>query len=314
MPENAEKFICELCNFKCSKNSNWNTHLSTTKHKNRTEIERMKQNLDKNNAEILLYKCSECFKEYKSRSALWYHKKNSKCFKKNEEDESKPNTNMIINIIKENQEIKNLLIEQNKQNYEIQKQLFELANKPNVINNNNYNNTTTNTTNNQFNLNMFLNEKCKDAINMEDFLDSIKLTVMDFEETGKLGFVSGISRIFIENIKKMDVHERPLHCTDLKRETVYIKENNKWEKEDTNKSKLNNVVKRIVKKNICQLPNWQKENPGYLKSNTKANDDYIRISLNSLGSEYDDEQKRMDDKIIRNMLKEVVLDKNKEIL
>ena len=132
---------------------------------------------------------------------------------------------------------------------------------------------------------------------------------MDLEETGKLGFVSGISRIFIENIKKMGVHERPLHCTDLKRETVYIKENNKWEKEDNNKTSLNNVIKRIVKKNILQLPNWQKENPEYRQNNSKANHEFIKISLNSLGSEYDDEQKKMDDKIIRNMLKEVVLEK-----
>ena len=330
MPENAEKFICELCAFKCSKNSNWITHLSTAKHKNRTEIEQLKQHLDKNNAESLAYKCSECFKEYKSRSALWYHKKNSKCLKNNNKDEDKNNSNCSKNNDKDEDKnnsncLKNndkdedkknenniqskLLTEIIKQNYELQKQLFELANKPNIINNYNNNTTNTNTTNNQFNLNMFLNEQCKNAINMEDFLDSIQLTVSDFEETGKLGFVSGISRIFIENIKKMDIHERPLHCTDLKRETVYIKENNKWEKEDTNKTKLNNVVKRIVKKNICQLPNWKKENPNYLKSNTKDNDDYIRISLNSLGSEYDDEQKRMDDKIIRNMLKEVVLEK-----
>ena len=308
MLKNAEKYICNLCNFKCSKNSNWNIHLLTAKHINRTNLEQLEQN----NIKKILYKCDNCTKEYKSRSALWYHKNNSKnCL-----NDNKPNANLIINIIKENQEIKNLLLEQNKQvqeqnkqNYELQKQIIELSSKPAIINN--YN-TNTNTTNNQFNLNLFLNEQCKDAINMEDFLDSIQLTFMDFEETGKLGFVSGISRIFIENIKKMDIHERPLHCTDLKRETVYIKENNKWEKEDTNKTKLNNVVKRIVKKNICQLPNWQKENPEYKNNDTKTSEDYIKYSINSLGSEYDDEQKRMDEKIIRNMLKEVVLDKNKE--
>ena len=264
MPENADKFICEQCNFKCSKNSNWNIHLSTAKHKNRTEIEQMKQNLDKNNAESSKYKCNECSKEYKSRSALWYHKKNSKCLKNTDKDENKKNDKIIETDLQSK-----LLTEIIKQNFELQKQLFELANKPNIINNYN-NNNTTNTTNNQFNLNMFLNEQCKNAVNMEDFLDSIKLTVMDFEETGKLGFVSGISRIFIENIKKLDIHERPLHCTDLKRETVYIKENNKWEKGDNDKSRLNNVIKRIVKKNILQLPNWQKKNPEYRKNNTKA--------------------------------------------
>jgi len=267
----------------------------------------------------------DCGNEYKYNSGLSRHKKTctfepvekitqEKSTEENIKNEF--NNNLMIDIIKE------LLKEQNKQVQEQNKQVLELYEKNNILINrlvekestNIVNNIQNVQNNNQFNLNMFLNEQCKNAINMEDFLDSIQLTVSDFEETGKLGFVSGISRIFIENIKKMDIHERPLHCTDLKRETVYIKENNKWEKEDTNKSKLNNVVKRIVKKNICQLPNWKKENPNYLKSNTKDNDDYIKFSLNSLGSEYDDEQKRMDDKIIRNMLKEVVLDKNKEIL
>jgi hypothetical protein len=266
----------------------------------------------------------DCGNEYKYNSGLSRHKKTcifepiekitqEKLIEENIKNEF--NNNLMIDIIKE------LLKEQNKQVQEQNKQVLELYEKNNILINklvekestNIVNNIQNVQNNNQFNLNMFLNEQCKNAVNMEDFLDSIKLTVMDFEETGKLGFVSGISRIFIENIKKLDIHERPLHCTDLKRETVYIKENNKWEKEDTNKTKLNNVVKRIVKKNICQLPNWQKENPGYLQNNTKANDDYIRNSLNSLGSEYDDEQKKMDDKIIRNMLKEVVLDKNKEL-
>jgi hypothetical protein len=325
MPINANKFICEQCNFKCSKNSNWNTHILTAKHKKIMDGNEKKKNK---------FVC-DCGNEYKYNSGLSRHKKicTFELVEKSidENIKSKFNKNLMIDIIKEllieqNKQVQEQkkeqhkeILEQNKQLQEQNKQVLELYEKNNILINKLVEKESTNVVNNiqnnnQFNLNVFLNEKCKDAINMEDFLDSIKLTVMDFEETGKLGFVSGISRIFIENIKKMDVHERPLHCTDLKRETVYIKENNKWEKEDTNKSKLNNVVKRIVKKNICQLPNWQKENPGYLKSNTKANDDYIRISLNSLGSEYDDEQKRMDDKIIRNMLKEVVLDKNKEIL
>jgi hypothetical protein len=311
-------FCCINCNFNTSHKGDYNKHLSTSKHN-------MIINGNYKTQEKFI---CDCGNEYKYNSGLSRHKKTctfepvekitqEKSTEENIKNEF--NNNLMIDIIKE------LLKEQNKQVQEQNKQVLELYEKNNILINrlvekestnivNNIQNVQNVQNNNQFNLNMFLNEQCKNAINMEDFLDSIQLTVTDFEETGKLGFVSGISRIFIENIKKMDIHERPLHCTDLKRETVYIKENNKWEKEDTNKSKLNNVVKRIVKKNILQLPNWKKENPNYLKSNTKDNDDYIKFSLNSLGSEYDDEQKRMDDKIIRNMLKEVVLDKNKEIL
>jgi len=232
-------YLCNSCDIKCNGKYDWERHIKTRKHNN-NKIELCKEK-EKEKDKEKKYKCNLCNIEYNSRTSLWYHKKNSKCLNNNDKDENKKNETDIQS---------KLLTEIIKQNYELQKQLFDLANKPNIINNYN-NNNTTNTTNNQFNLNMFLNEQCKNAVNMEDFLDSIKLTVMDFEETGKLGFVSGISRIFIENIKKLDIHERPLHCTDLKRETVYIKENNKWEKEDTNKTKLNNVVKRIVKKNIC---------------------------------------------------------------
>ena len=332
-----QTFICKKCNYVTSNKCNYDKHLLTSKHKNDTK------NMKSMNNGVELYMC-KCGNKYKYSQGLCKHRKQC-TFVENKENnnvnitienvnkESNENierqppndkkdlSNIITEVVKQNtillnNEFKTILAEQNKdfknilieQNKEFQNKMLEISKNQTVTNIQN------NVQNNHFNLNVFLNEQCKDAINMEDFLDSIQLTVLDLEETGKLGFVSGISRIFIENIKKMGIHERPLHCTDLKRETVYIKENNKWEKEDTNKSKLNNVVKRIVKKNICQLPNWQKENPGYLKSNTKANDDYIRISLNSLGSEYDDEQKRMDDKIIRNMLKEVVLDKNKELV
>ena len=316
-----KNMICEQCNFKCNQKCDWNRHINSKKHKNLN-----------NDLNILIEKkiICNCGKIYKHTSSLYKHRKQC-TFVENKENLNKesnenierqpPNdkkdlSNIITEVVKQNtillnNEFKTILAEQNKdfknilieQNKEFQNKMLEISKNQTVTNIQN------NVQNNHFNLNVFLNEQCKDAINMEDFLDSIQLTVLDLEETGKLGFVSGISRIFIENIKKMGIHERPLHCTDLKRETVYIKENNKWEKGDNDKSRLNNVIKRLVKKNICQLPNWKKENPNYLKSNTKDNDDYIRISLNSLGSEYDDEQKRMDDKIIRNMLKEVVLEK-----
>jgi len=334
-----QTFICKKCNYVTCNKCNYDKHLLTSKHKNDTK------NMKSMNNGVELYMC-KCGNKYKYSQGLCKHRKQC-TFVENKENnnvnitienankESNENietqhsndkedlSNIITEVVKQNtiilnNEFKTILAEQNKifaeqnkdfknilieQNKELQNKMLEISKNQTVTNIQN------NVQNNHFNLNVFLNEQCKDAINMEDFLDSIELTVMDLEETGKLGFVSGISRIFIENIKKMGIHERPLHCTDLKRETVYIKENNKWEKGDNDKSRLNNVIKRLVKKNILQLPNWQKKNPGYTKNNTRANDEFIKISLNSLGSEYDDEQKKMDDKIIRNMLKEVVLEK-----
>ena len=165
------------------------------------------------------------------------------------------------------------------------------------------------TNNNQFNLNMFLNETCKDALNIDDFMNSLELTVEDLEQTGKLGFVQGITRIFLKGLRDLDVTQRPFHCTDTKRETVYVKDQDKWEKESDKKTKMKQALNQAVRKNLKLISLWREEHPDYLKSNTQDNDDYIKISLNSLGSEYEDEQQRMDEKIIRNVLREVILDK-----
>jgi hypothetical protein len=152
------------------------------------------------------------------------------------------------------------LIEQNK---ELQKQLVEMSKQTSVVNN-----TTNNTMNNQFNLNVFLNEDCKDALNIADFVESLKLTVNDLEQTGNLGFTQGITRIFVQGLKNLDVNMRPLHCTDIKRETVYIKDQDTWEKENAEKTKLRNVLKKIARKNMNLLPKWQEQNPDFKKLNT----------------------------------------------
>jgi len=201
------------------------------------------------------------------------------------------------------------LLEQNK---ELQKQLVELSKQTTVINNNNTT-TTNNTMNNQFNLNVFLNEECKDALNIADFVESLKLTVSDLEQTGRLGFTQGITRIFVQALKQLDVNMRPLHCTDIKRETVYIKDQDNWEKEDAEKTRLRNVLKRIARKNLKMLPEWQEKNPEFRYLDTRENNEFIQISLSSLGPESKEEQEKQEDKIIRNVLKEVALEKNKKI-
>ena len=185
----------------------------------------------------------------------------------------------------------------------------ELAKNQNITNNNNNINTTNN---NQFNINLFLNEKCKDALSLTQFIDSLKLTVSDLEETGRLGFINGISRIFIKGLKELDITMRPLHCTDGKRETVYIKDVDKWEKENDDKTTLKKAIKQIERKNIKLLPIWQQQNPDFHILDTKANDEYVKISLSSLGACEKEEIEKQNEKIIRNVLREVVLDKNKK--
>jgi len=286
-PQISPKFFCENCDVFCSKKSEWDRHLSTRKHQiNSGYLQKAPS-----------YVC-HCGKSYKHRQSLFTHKQ--KCYELNSEnfEQKEPEKQSISN------DMILTLIEQNK---ELQKQLIEMSKQTNVINHNNT--TTNNTMNNQFNLNVFLNEDCKDAINIADFINSLKLSVNDLEQTGKLGFTQGITRIFVQALKQLDVNMRPLHCTDIKRETVYIKDQDTWEKEDAEKTKLRNVVKQLARKNLKILPEWQAENPEFRYLDTPENKQFMQISLSSLGSEFEDEQEKMDDKIIKNVLREVVLDK-----
>jgi len=291
-PEKTPKFVCGSCAYKCSKQSDWERHIVTRKH------QKMVGYLQK---EPPSYPCS-CGKTYNHRQSLFNHKK--KCNgpiveakEIKEEQFEKPHQPSITN------DMILTLIEQNK---ELQKQLIEMSKQTNVINNNTTNN---NTLNNQFNLNVFLNEDCKDALNIADFINSLKLTVNDLEQTGKLGFSQGITRIFVQALKQLDVNMRPLHCTDIKRETVYIKDQDTWEKEDAEKTKLRNVIKQLARKNLKVLPEWQAENPEFRYLDPPENKQFMQISMSSLGSEFGDEQEKMDERIIKNVLKEVVLDK-----
>jgi hypothetical protein len=174
------------------------------------------------------------------------------------------------------------------------------------INNTNSNNTT----NNQFNINLFLNERCKNAVNIVDFLNSLQVQIQDLEKTGKLGYVEGISSILLKGLRELNVYQRPIHCTDLKRETVYVKDNDTWEKDSGEKTKLKNVIKLIAKKNLKTLPKWQQENPDFITLDTKENNEYLKIALNSLGGQSEEEDEKFTGKIIRNVLKDVLIDKS----
>ena len=222
---------------------------------------------------------------------------------------------MFIEILKENKEIQNVLIEQNKQlqNKLLEKdnvlieqnnKIIELASKQvsNITNNNTTNNT-------QFNLNFFLNETCKDAMNITDFVNSLQVQIADLEKTGKIGYVEGISGILLRGLRELDYTMRPIHCTDLKRETVYVKDENSWEKDDNEKAKLKLAIQRVARKNLRTLPRWQEENPDFRILDTKENDDYLKIALNSMGGQTDTEHEKYVEKIMKNVLKEVVIEK-----
>jgi hypothetical protein len=258
--------------------------------------------------------CDNCNKQFTTTSGLWKHRK--KC----ENIVNLPRNNnisvdLIKEVIKESKELQNVLIEQNKelqnklleQNKLHKEEILELAKNQSIVNNNN--NTTNNTNNNQFNLQFFLNETCKDAMNIVDFINSLQLTTDDFETTGKLGFVEGISRIFIKELKKLNTEKLPIHCTDLKRETVYIKDNNIWEKENNEKQKLKWTIDRIAQLNLVQHHNWQEKYPVCIENNTKENEYFFKLAAVALGGKCEDEKDKYREKIMRNVLKEVVLDK-----
>ena len=297
-PKISKKFICEKCDYKCSKQSEFNKHISTNKHKIlQTPTTDVTQKV---------YVCG-CGKIYKHSSTLYAHKRKCDYKKPNEEPSvettppqpsSQVDMMVVLELLKQNQEFKDLLIEQNKQ-------MLILAQKAG----NNNNNTNTNC-NNKFNLNFFLNETCKDAITFSDFINSIEVTMDDFIQTGNMGFVNGISKVMMERIKDMDLHTRPLHCTDLKRETVYIKNEEKWDKEDGDNSHLRKAVKCVAKKNYNQLHKWYNNKiPEVETLGTEECEDYFKFYKSALGGYDKEEDKKFEDKIIKNVLKEVILDK-----
>ena len=291
MGKNADIFICNICDFKCYKKCNYKSHLLTTKHINRTNVLDLEQKTSK-----ARFICRKCNKQYNARNSLWYHEK--KCnHEKQQTDECKDKDKDKDNII-------NLLLTQNKE-------LMDLI-KSGIVSNNTTNNNTCNTTNNNnntFNLNVFLNETCKDAMNITDFVSSIQLNLDDLEKTGRTGYVEGISSIVINNLNKLENHLRPLHCSDFKREVLYIKDNNEWCKEDENKDILTNAIKIIANKNIKQISKWKDNYPDCIKSNSKKNDLYLKIVSNSMNGLTKEEGEKNIHKIISNVVKNVVINK-----
>ncbi len=222
-------------------------------------------------------------------------------------DENISYNSLMFSLIKQNQELKDMLVEEkqviknmlSEQNAKIE----ELTNKQSIVINNNNNNST------HFNLNIFLNEKCKDAITIMDFVNSLQVNTSDVEYTGRYGYVEGITKIFIDGLKQLDIYKRPIHCTDLKRETLYIKEANSWEKDSTEKSRLKKALSTVVRKNVQQIAKWQDENPRCNILDSKEYVLHLSIMRQSLGGGDFEKTDRNNEKIIRNIAKEVLIDK-----
>jgi hypothetical protein len=287
------KFECEICDFRCSKMGDMNRHLRTDKHIILTNPNNF---TSKNIAREFV---CECGKVYKHSSTLSSHRK--KCLERqniNENEENKINNkDLILKLINENIEFKQIIIEQNQT-------IKELVTKVGHTTNNN-----TNSHNKTFNLQFFLNKQCKDALNITEFINSIKMSLSDLETTGRLGYAEGISKIIVNNLKSLDTCKRPIHCSDLKREILYIKDNDKWEKENEEKDKLTNAIKVIANENIKQINEWKKENPDCTESESRKNNVYLKIISNAMSGSTEDETNKNINKIISNVAKEVVIDK-----
>jgi uncharacterized C2H2 Zn-finger protein len=313
IPKNPIFFSCEICDYITSNKKDYNKHISTQKHIRNQSATFSNQEATKKTHQHI---CSNCNKIYQDKSGLWRHKKT--CFIPLDDDTQNDN-NIDNNKINESDDIstKELILMIFKQNTELQKALIE-SSKQNGITNNNNNNTNNNTTNtnshnqtnNSFNLQFFLNETCKNAMNMTDFIESIKLQLSDLISVGELGYIEGISNIIVKNLNALDVTERPVHCTDKKRETFYIKDENKWEKDEDDKKKLRKVIKNIAHKNERLLPEFKKKYPDYNDSDSIYSDQYSKIIVESYGVVGDNTREK-EDKIIRNISKVTMVDKNK---
>ena len=292
VPENPNVFLCEKCNYNTSNKKDYSKHVLTMKHKRliNTNFDEQKN--------PLTYNC-ECGKKYKHITSLYNHKK--KCIIENTkeiqtiEEKKESNDKDLINLlIKENTEFKNLILEVCKN--------FQSS----TTNNNSHNNNSHNKT---FNLQVFLNETCKDAMNIMDFADSIKLQLTDLENVGEQGFVNGISDIIIKNLQAMDINLRPVHCSDLKREVAYVKENGKWEKDTPDNKLIKKAIKRVAHRNVRQIPEWRDKYPDCRFSDSNKSDQYNELIIEAMGGRGDNDAEKAN-KIVKKIIKNVVIDKN----
>lgn len=293
-------FHCETCDYNTSNKKDYNKHCSTAKHQNGKNGNKMEINKSPN------YSC-ECGKNYKSYSGFWKHK--NTCVQTNNSSDTYSNhlheitPELVLKVIEQNKELVNIISQQNST---INK-LCDNNNSTNITNNNTQINNSEN--NKTFNLNFYLNETCKNAMNIDEFVDNIKLSLEDLEYTGRKGYIEGISNIILKNLNRMGEYDRPIHCSDNKRQILYIKRNNTWTKEEDDKPILTKAIKAIANENIKQISKWSEQNPDCTKSNSKKNDLYLQILSNSMCGIDKEETNKNINKIISNVTKHVTINK-----
>ena len=292
--KNETEYLCEICDFNTYKKTDYNRHILTIKHANNTLA------TESNNKNEKKYIC-HCDKKFKDRSGLWRHKK--KCFKHEESESESESDSESDSEEPTEKELIMMLIKQNTQLIEQNASLVK-----NGVSNNNYSHNTIGSNNKTFNLQFFLNETCKDAMNLTDFVNSIQLQLSDLEKMGEIGYVEGISNIIIKNLKVLDVTQRPVHCADKKREVLYIKEEDKWEKENEEKEKIRKAIKRISNKNCDLLYKYKELHPDCMEYHSKYGDQYNKMMYEAMGGQGDNDDEKHN-KIIKQIAKNVTIDK-----
>ena len=302
-PDCAEKYICDICEFRTNKPNDWYRHLSSVKHN---------KNSSATDTTSPAHNCPNCNKSYNNRAGLWKHKQ--KCVPKEPKEsnqvkeESLPSTpiftaELVMTLINKNTEIQNFLFEQNKKLMEQNAELSKTIHNTTTTNSNNNTNS-----NNSFNLSFFLNEQCKNAVNMNDFISSLEVTVEDLERTGKLGYVEGITAILLNGLKQLDMYTRPIHCSDLKREVLYLKNQDKWEKDDDKKTNFKKAIKSAAVKNLKQLPKWREENPECEDMDSEESEVFLVMSQKAMGGMDSKEEEKFQNSIAKNILRKVVIE------
>ena len=290
VPKSSKKYECVCCDYVTSRKSQFDRHLATDKHKKQENDSKMVVNGSEKVPKSSNFTC-ECGKVYKFDSGYYRHKKTCNSLDNNNSDMN--NKDLVLYLMKENTELKQMMME-------TQTQVVELLKKGTNNNTNSHNKT--------FNLQFFLNETCKNAMNIMDFVNSLQLELGDLEKMSDIGYVNGISDIIIKNLKDMDITERPLHCTDTKREVLYVKDEDKWDKETQEKPKIRKAIKYIARKNAQLLKNFKEKHPDCIKSESKFSDTYNKMMIEAMGGKGDEDELK-EKKIIKNIAQEIIVDK-----
>ena len=333
-PKINNKYYCEKCDFTCSKKSDYTRHLSTAKHK-RSEMDN-----EKTPKNATPYMCS-CGNEYNHASGLSKHKKkctyiqnSSKKETEVSEDMSKPTMENYLKLMKQNTELHEVVKQSNEiikqqsglmqQQMEVSKQQVEVSNKQSGLIQQQMENTEEildtvknakgNTINNNININFFLNDTCKDAMNIADFIDTLKIGMGDLDNFGKGGFIEGVSNVIIKRLNELEVAERPIHCTDLKRKSLYLKDKDTWNKEEPGMNNMKKMIDSVRHKNMMKLPEWQEENPSSRILSTSKHREYMTIANKVMGGGTDAEDEHNYKSIINKVSGATVLSKNDTVV